>query len=134
MEKSETTFSRLFHKYINGSIYFEKMSNPYKSGTPDFYYENQSRILWVEHKWITKPWKANREASKICSTASWTHQRHWLIRAHDSLIPVRTIIGIGKGKGTLVYILAHPFTFDVDYHLPLTLEEAADQLDKLLVK
>jgi hypothetical protein len=56
--KPETTFTQAVHKIL-GSLehnghrtYYEKMFNPYRSGTPDVWYSGYSADLWIEYKYI----------------------------------------------------------------------------------
>lgn len=132
MEKPETRFSRLLHSKLDASIYFEKMSNPYRRGTPDFYYEGDSSILWAEHKWIKEPWKKDLQSSQICSTSSWTHQRHWLERAHSKGKHTRVIVGVSSGKEAKSYLLEWPYSFSIANNPLLSLGEVRQEIFNLV--
>jgi hypothetical protein len=123
VRKPENTFSSLINSKLDKNIYYEKMANPFRSGTPDFYYEGLGGILWVEYKWIPFEWQKNKEASKICSTKSWTHQRHWLERAYSNKIPSNVIIGIGLGRQSRGYILNYPFNFNLEKDIVYPIED-----------
>ena len=131
-EKKETTFSRLLHSKLSPEIYVEKMSNPYRRGIPDFYYESQGSILWAEHKWIEAPWNKDRKAKDICGTKSWPLQEKWLKRAYDNGKEVRVIVGIGIGKDTKAYILRYPFDFAFGKHKVLKVEAVAMLIESVV--
>lgn len=132
-EKPETRFSRLFHSRLNGGVYFEKTANPFRRGMPDFYYESSDgNILWSEHKHIQKPWARCRVASKICRTASWVAQRHWLERAHNNGVATLVLVGIGIGRKTMTYVIEYPYSFDPEKNKQMTLKEAANYLEEKL--
>lgn len=128
-QKPETSFSKLLHSKINREVYVEKMSNPFRSGQVDYYYESTGPILWAEHKWIEKPWTTDREPSKICPRKEWTNQRHWLERAHKNGKQAYAIIGIGKGRGTMCYVLDYPYAFSLEHSLFLTVKQTAEWIE-----
>jgi hypothetical protein len=49
--KPENTFIASVHKHLQ-CTYFEKMNNPYRSGTPDVWYSGDKSDLWAEYKFI----------------------------------------------------------------------------------
>lgn len=112
-QKAETTFSKLLHSKLSSAIYVEKTNNPYRKGTPDFFYEGSGPILWAEHKHILQPWKEDKAASQICKSASWPSQRKWLERAHNNGQSTCVIVGIGNGRKTKGYLLLYPYDFIV---------------------
>lgn len=128
-QKPETSFSKLLHSKLDKDVYFEKISSAFRRGQPDFYYEGPKDIAWIEHKWILKPWLSDKEPSKICSTTSWTNQRHWLERAHKNGKQAYVIIGVGKGRNTICYILSYPYAFD-NTSLILPIEQAAKWIEQ----
>jgi len=111
-EKPENRFINLVHSKMHKDVYYEKMNNPYRSGTPDVYYEGKADILWVEYKWIPKPWSKDLLPEEICSTKSWIAQRNWLKRAYDNGVNAVVIVGIGSGRLSRGYILHYPFSFN----------------------
>ena len=128
-QKNETTFSRLLHSKFGQSIYLEKTNNPYRKGTPDFYYEGPGAILWSEHKHIERPWTKNLLASEICKSASWPMQRRWLVRAHENAKQTCVIVGVGKGRGTKAYILGYPYSFNIETNKLLSLEQVTEYIE-----
>lgn len=110
-QKQETTFAALINKGLPENIYYEKMSNPFRAGTPDFYYEGPAGILWAEYKWIEKPWVEDKLPADICNSRSWLRQLQWLKRAHESGVATAVIVGIGLGKTAKSYWLRYPFCF-----------------------
>lgn len=51
--KPENTFIASVHKYLK-QVYFEKMFNPYRSGTPDVWYSGNKSDMWIEYKFLQK--------------------------------------------------------------------------------
>jgi hypothetical protein len=49
--KPENTFIASVHKHLR-EVYFEKMFNPYRSGTPDVWYSGNKEDLWAEYKFL----------------------------------------------------------------------------------
>jgi len=107
-QKPETQFSNKLHRLLGRSVYVEKMSNAYRYGLPDFYYEGESGILWCEHKFISKPWVTPVAAEDICKTKSWIHQHRWLTRAHKNNQNTCVIVGTPK----VAAVLRYPYNFD----------------------
>ena len=132
-EKNETTFYKSLHKKLSKDVYYEKMSNPFRSGTPDFYFEGPTgKVLWVEYKWIEKEWDTDRPTSMICGHRGWVQQRRWLERSHKRGIDAYTILGIGKGRYTKAYILCYPYTFTKIVNIALSLDKVAHFLNEKL--
>lgn len=131
--KPENTFINLLNSKLSKDIYYEKMSNPFRSGTPDVYYEGPRNILWVEYKWIPNEWTNNREPSKICPTKSWTHQRHWLERAYKNNIPAYVIVGIGSGRYARGYVLQYPFCFQTNQNFVKPIDELVSFIETIVL-
>lgn len=49
----ENRFIASVHRFLPKSFYHEKMSNPYRGGTPDVWYSGVERDLWIEYKYLT---------------------------------------------------------------------------------
>ena len=126
-QKSETRFSNLLFSKINPKVYFEKTNNAFRKGQPDYYVEGPKDIMWLEMKWIEKPWTKCLEPSKICRTTSWTAQRHWLERAHKNGRHAYVIVGIGSGRGVTCYILGYPYAFNMEE--ALTIKQTTDFIE-----
>lgn len=109
------------------------MSNPFRSGIPDFYFEGPTgTIIWTEYKWIEKEWTSDRAVSLICSHKGWIQQRRWLERAHKKGIGAYTIVGVGKGRDAKAYILQYPYSFSKTLNLALPLIKVAHFLNEKL--
>lgn len=52
MLKYETSFYRRVNKRLPAEIHAEKMTNPYRGGTADFWYSGYKADLWAEYKWF----------------------------------------------------------------------------------
>ena len=56
-------------------IHYEKMNNPYSSGTADSWYSGNKGDIWIEFKWLPKtPVRATVDPTKLLSAL----QRDWL--------------------------------------------------------
>lgn len=124
--KPETRFTSLVVSKLDPAIDVEKMNNPFKKGIVDLYIEGSKDIIWCEVKWVDKPWMADREPSKICSTVSWIKQRHFLEARYVNDKQTCVLVGIGKGKDAKGYILEYPYNFQVEKHAAMSLEEIAE--------
>jgi len=129
MKKEETKFIEKFIKHLPEVIYVEKTFNPLRRGTPDLYIEGPRDIMWVECKWIPKPW--TESVAEICDSASWPLQKKWLQRAYHK--GVQTAVLVGVGNNDQAYVLT---TYDFDFRhthdelFPLT--ESAEWLTACL--
>lgn len=134
-QKPETVFSSRLHdrRKWNLAIYFEKMSNPWRSGLVDFYYEGTKDILWSEHKWISKPWLKDLASTEICSTKSWIAQRRWLDRAFNNNKHTAVIIGVGSSREVRAYYLEHPYNFIFAQHKLLELDKVRKIIENLVL-
>lgn len=118
-EKQETTFTRKLVKLLPLSMYIEKTNNPYRRGTPDLYLEDLDFSMWVEMKWIEKPW-GERFISReqICKSKSWPLQLRWLQRAAANGHRTAVIVGVGSKEA---YIIGYPF--DYENHRLMSLDD-----------
>ena len=93
--KPETTFYTSVHKHLPPVKQFhrEKMSNPYTSGTADFWYSGKKADLWVEYKFIVLP---KREDTLIIPDLSHL-QLEWLDSRYDEGRNVAVIVGCKEG-------------------------------------
>lgn len=90
--KAETVYAQRVNKHLPPEVYREKMNNPYRGGTPDFYYEFQ-RSLWCEYKFIEVP---KREDTIIRPNLS-ALQLDWLKRCHANGHKPVVVIGSRAG-------------------------------------
>lgn len=99
--KAETTFAASVNNWLKGSnIYFEKMNNPYRGGTPDFYYEGPNGSKWVEYKFIVVP---KRDSTLIVPDLT-ALQLAWLKRNFENGNEPWVVIGHRAGG----VVMAHP--------------------------
>lgn len=73
----ENRFIGNVHRYLKNLVYFEKMHNEYRGGTPDVYYEGVF-MFWAEYKYIKKVPK--RRFTPNLSEL----QKRWLKRNFDA--------------------------------------------------
>jgi len=132
-QKQETTFANLVNSKLDPRIYYEKMNNPYRSGIPDFYYEGPSSILWVEYKWIAKPWTEDKTPEEVCDRKEWGHQRRWLERAYNNDVMTTTIVGIGLGRTASGYVLNFPYWFNVELNAQWSTQAIAEIIERWVV-
>lgn len=132
-QKQETTFANLVNSKLDPRIYYEKTNNPYRSGTPDFYYEGPGSILWVEYKWIPEPWTEDKTPEQICNRKEWGHQRRWMIRAHDHGVNSLLIVGIGLGRTATGYVSSMPFSFTCVQHREWSVRDIAKFIEELVL-
>lgn len=104
----EDSFRNSIHKKLNPLIHHEKMSNPYRRGTPDDYYEKPGGFAWVEYKCYSKipatlDLRRPEKAPKLSS-----EQQGWLKRAYENGMPVYVIVGLGPGRGRRGVIFSSP--------------------------
>jgi hypothetical protein len=96
--KLEAGFWRSIERLLPGEIYCESMSNQFKGGTPDRYYEND-QILWVEYKFFkTVPGEINLVGKTVLSPK----QVNWLSRCHHNGHQVAVIVGMPDRKGVIL--------------------------------
>lgn len=115
--KPETTFIKSIQKHLPMEIHFEKMNNPYNSGTPDCWYSGNKADLWVEYKFLPNvPQTAIVDPLKLLSVL----QHNWIRARREEGRAVVVIIGCPEG-GVILY--------DQDWHCKI---EAAIFRDRLL--
>lgn len=89
-------------KYPGQLIHYEKMNNPYSSGTADSWYSGVGGDVWIEYKFVAKPpVRANLRPSQLLSDL----QSVWLHERHEEGRNVAVIIGCPEG-GLLLTDLA----------------------------
>lgn len=93
--KPETTFHNGINRHLRKEVYREKTNNPYRGGMPDFYYEGNKGILWVEYKyWVSLPRSGIIESVyDLVTPRQWL----WLTRANTNGVNVAVILGYKKG-------------------------------------
>jgi hypothetical protein len=89
--KPESGFIRSIHKYLP-TVYFEKMANPYRGGTPDVWYSGHLGDLWVEYKFLP-----SLPRSKEIFPDLSPLQKLWLRRRYGDGRNVAVIVGCPEG-------------------------------------
>lgn len=91
----ETRFIQQVNRYLSLDVHREKIHNPYRGGTPDFYYEAKPEMMWVEYKFLTKvpPTVDCTDTDRMLSAL----QQLWLERAHKNGRQTAVIVGWEKG-------------------------------------
>lgn len=89
----ETRFiANVNKRFAVTDVYFEKMANPYRGGTPDLYYEGDKGILWVEYKWYARQPRKISILDKLSAL-----QIRWLVRAYRNNVKTAVIAGCPEG-------------------------------------
>ena len=88
---------------LQTGVYYEKMYNPLRGGTPDMYYEHR-RMLWVEYKYAALPLRDTSQVSFETSDL----QLDWLKRNHDNGHEPWVIVGTHDGRTPMGVILTEP--------------------------
>lgn len=89
--KPETRYILSIHALLD-NIYYEKMANPWRSGTPDVWYSGCSGDLWVEYKFIDHIPLSNHILPNLTP-----RQANWLNRRYKEGRNVAVILGIPSG-------------------------------------
>lgn len=95
MLKRETLFYRRVNKRLPAEIHSEKMTNPYRGGTADFWYSGYKADLWAEYKWFV------RAPVRSARVGLQTLQELWLNDACRKGRNVCVIIGSPQGCAIL---------------------------------
>ena len=89
--KPENRFIAGVHKHLPRT-YTEKMSNPWRAGTPDVWYSGEQGDLWVEYKFIERI-----PRSKDILPDLTPRQKRWLNQRHDEGRNVAVVLGTPTG-------------------------------------
>jgi hypothetical protein len=95
--KPETTFSRAVNKHLRLDLHKEKMSNPYRGGTADYWYSGNKGDLWVEYKWLPKAPRSTFSLVTGKKPALSALQQKWLRERGDEGRNVAVIVGCPTG-------------------------------------
>lgn len=109
MRKQESKLIEKVIRTLPEGIYVEKTFNPLRRGTPDLYIEAPHGIMWIECKWIPKPW--TEPVTEICDSASWPLQKRWLQRAKRNGLQVAVLVGVDNNE-FYYWLESHEFDFD----------------------
>lgn len=80
-QKPETRAAKAVNDLLPAAVYYEKIHNTYRGGTPDFYYEGPRSQLWVEYKHFgsyPRNWSVITDERRGLTRL----QQNWLRRAH----------------------------------------------------
>lgn len=90
--KPESRFTNSVNVYLKSKVYFEKMNNPFRAGTADFWYSGKNGDCWIEYKFIpTIPTRTT-----ILPDLS-ARQLKWLNDRADEGRKVYVVVGHPKG-------------------------------------
>ncbi len=122
---TETTKTNALRKKLKSRIYCEKMSNPYRRGTPDCYYSGSTGGLWSEHKYL-------RSIPKTVDVTRITTplQQQWLEGRHREGRSVSMLIFTPDG-GVLLHGLSWQLTYSREEFKAM--EVSMNQLAELIV-
>lgn len=96
MRKPENTFIVGVHKYLPPETFLhrEKMNNPYRSATADWWYSGDALDLWVEYKYIKD--LPVRDATLVKPGLS-DLQKDWCTARYKEGRHVRVVVGTKHG-------------------------------------
>lgn len=97
----ENNFRASVHKHLPPHIYYEKMANPYRGGTPDDWYSGR-KDLWIEWKFIEVPKRDDTMIDPTSAKAKMLSalQLDWLNDRYDEGRNV--MVGIGSKTGGIL--------------------------------
>lgn len=100
-KQPENSFIQAVHKKLPSTVYYEKMHNIFRGGTPDCYYEGAKNNLWIEYKWSpTTPTSYKLNLSAL--------QLRWLKRSAENNRAPWVILGWKRGRQTSGSIFITP--------------------------
>ena len=119
--KPETVFYESVHRHLP-MFHREKMNNPYRGGTADWWY-SAARDLWIEYKFL--PRLPQRGSVWLCDDSVKQPmlsrlQQRWLRGRHEEGRNVGVIVGCPTG-GVILRDLAWEEPLDVSYFRSLIL-------------
>ena len=111
----EATFARYIHSRVDKKIHSEGMSNPYRGGTPDRYFEAR-QVLWVEWKFLRELPKRQFKLYEKVSPL----QHKWLDRCYMNGHQCCVIVGFGSSDVLIAT--------DMQWHDTFTREQLDEKL------
>lgn len=109
--KPETTYTKAVNRLLPKALHAEKMNNPFRGGTADYWYSGSTDDLWVEYKWLARLPKKEFDLTAGKEPPLSGLQQKWLRERHDEGRNVAVVIGCPTGG----MILRYP-----DWELPVT--------------
>jgi hypothetical protein len=101
--KPENIFIDGIHKYLPSEnlLYREKTANPYRGGTPDWYYDGRFSDLWIEYKYHAGHFPKKLELCNYKARTCLTKLQHrWVNRRWDN--GFNAIVMFGCKNGVLI--------------------------------
>lgn len=118
--KPENQFVSGVHKHLHlQAPYREKMNNPYRGGTPDWWYSGNLRDLWIEYKFLPRTPQRG-----VVTPALSELQKLWLRERHKEGRVVYVVVGCPIG-GVVLSDLEWEQPIPVDLFLDRILERKA---------
>ena len=92
--KPENQFITGVHKYLASAkvLHREKMNNPYRGGTPDWWYSAKKGDLWVEYKFLPRVPQRGVVTPNLSEL-----QKQWLAGRHAEGRNVAVVVGCPTG-------------------------------------
>lgn len=108
--KPENQFITGVHKYLaSDEPYREKMNNPYRGGTPDWWYSGDKADLWVEYKFLPRMPQRGSVTPALSEL-----QKLWLRKRYAEGRSVAVVVGCPSG-GVIM--------FDLEWETPMPVAE-----------
>ena len=102
--KPENQFISGVHAHLK-DVYFEKMANPFRSGTADVWYSGMMGDAWIEYKYVPLIPKTANVSVNVSE-----RQRAWLLDRFVEGRRVYVIVGCPQGG-----MVVHPHNLGVTY-------------------
>lgn len=96
-QKPEARFVSSIHRYLPKNLHHEGMANPYRSGTPDDWYDGPAGDLWIEYKYSEKIPKRLDLRAQTTSPKLSKLQERWLRARHLNGRNVAVVVGFKEG-------------------------------------
>lgn len=95
--KPEAVFVSSVNKHVPKHVYHEGISQTFRGGTPDRYYEGNKDVMWVEYKFTQDIKRELVLTDPKKKPALSPLQQRWLKRAHGNGRKVAVIVGCPQG-------------------------------------
>lgn len=96
-QKPEARFVSSIHRLLPKDLHHEGMSNPYRGGTADDWYDGPAGDLWVEYKYSETIPKLLDLRTQTTSPKLSKLQQRWLEARHVNGRNVAVIVGFKEG-------------------------------------
>ena len=95
--KPETVFYTAVNRLLPRVLHKEKMCNPYRGGTADFWYSGNAGDLWIEYKWLQRAPHKQFDLTAGKNPVLSGLQQKWLRERHGEGRSVAVMIGTPSG-------------------------------------